>query len=826
MPKAVSLCAIAYVGGVFLGRWQGLEVSYARLLVAAALIGVLGAVVFSRFLALTLLSLALSTGFWAQSQASPSTSFEIPKQAVDQPVLLTAWVLEPQRATARGVWLRVAVFALEDIAHHSYCLPEGSHQTLLLGGDLAQPLPLVPGDVVRFRAPWPELLEKNILSQRTPLPIHTDRAKIVRFADPDLPGCATGLRRKWLWLWSRPIDVVRQKMLGHVGAVRGTSEARAFLAALCLGWRGAIFALDQKVEQQNGPQASLSEIFHRAGVSHILSVSGLHLSLVGWLVFFVLARFLACIPFVANRWATPRLAAAAALPFVAFYTQLTGAELPTVRAACVLGLWLAAKACGRRTTVEQGLALAVLLVGGPIPKEGAERLFDPGWLLSLAATLGLVYARPLAWLIPKQKQFTPVRAVSRWLLTATDASFGAFLATVPLVALFFGRFVPTGLLTNVLLVPLGEFVVLPLGLLGGVLCSMVPTCGEPLLSVAAFGAGAFIWVTARFAALGWSWPVMSPSLICCLLFFAGLVVWSFRRGPVLCLLAVLVYVADWHWPQTALKITVLSVGQGDSLVLEFPNRRVMVVDAGPAGGNGHDAGRSVVTPFLRSLGVAKIDWLVLSHAHPDHSGGIPSLLREFSVGELWIAPLPNCGGTRRLEREHAAAKAVLAQLGQLAEKRNVSVLPPRSMTVGEAAVEVLDAKPPGDDRPCRDLNNDSTVLRVSYKNKALLLTGDIEAAREEELQKGGATLRADVLKAPHHCSRTSSTPIFLQAVLPQIVLCSVGRKNRFGFPAPEVVARYTKLGSQIFRTDEGGSVCVSIQKTGELQVRRVARFFF
>jgi competence protein ComEC len=220
-----------------------------------------------------------------------------------------------------------------------------------------------------------------------------------------------------------------------------------------------------------------------------------------------------------------------------------------------------------------------------------------------------------------------------------------------------------------------------------------------------------------------------------------------------------------------LRITFLAVGQGDSAIVQFPRGGAMLVDAGGdlRWPGKFDPGGRDVAPALAELGIARLDVVVLTHPHPDHASGLLTILDRVPVGELWMTP----------ERD-AIATAVRAK----AVQRGVPVRAPHPFALGGVRVEVPSRYHAG-----QSLNDNSIVLRLVHGDAAALLAGDIEALAEAELAQGPAELRAQLLKAPHHGSRTSSTEAFLRRVAPQDTVYCVGAANRFHFPNQDVVAR-------------------------------------
>jgi competence protein ComEC len=257
---------------------------------------------------------------------------------------------------------------------------------------------------------------------------------------------------------------------------------------------------------------------------------------------------------------------------------------------------------------------------------------------------------------------------------------------------------------------------------------------------------------------------------------------------------------EYHAGQ--LEMSVIDVGQGDSILVVFPDGERMIVDGGGIPAFGHqtrsqlDTGEDVVAPYLWDRGMRRIDIVALSHAHEDHIGGLPALVADFHPRELWTGATPDSPEWRKL-RDEAARDGV----------KVVPLEAPTHFAFGRTAIDVLAPMP---DYIPNDVpkNNDSLVLRIRYGSRSFLLSGDVEKPIEYRMLEENEIQSTDVLKVAHHGSRTSSTEGFLSAANPAFAIISVGPDNSYGHPNREVIERLGEHHAEILRTDQNGLVTV------------------
>ena len=923
MPAALPLWVIAYALGIWGFASLNVPWAAARWVMGGALLGLSLSCLGDRGKGCGLLLGALTLGGLAQARRSPALEIPAltslaaqpasgaaidgialsgllasPELAPDTQWLCLGRVTEAATTTAQGASLRIEVTALRRAAQ----APQAAWLTV-------SP-PLRVGVNVRgvpHEALWPGTPVRLSTALRSPRaaqnPGAGDRLRhaaavgieAMASVDPDELFPWHGplleaqpqapLQTASLWLTSR-IARLRARMLEQIQqaptAVSSGSAAslparggRAVVSALVLGERGPLLQVDRERQAQALP--TIADSFRGAGIYHVLSVSGLHLAVVAWICYRLLAWLLLWLPLPAGPWVARRSAALAAVPPTIFYALLTGAELATQRAALAAALCLLAIRCGRRARLSQSLAGAVAVIAFPWSGVGTAALLlcEPALLLSIAATLGIAYLRPLGGLpqrwqaqsdISSEAGGIPRRvagALRRSLFRLVESSLAAMLATAPICAYCFAELQLAGVLGNLIPGVLGEVVVLPLGLIGVLMGLGWAKAGGWLLAVAAAVGQAMVRSAAAIAGFAGGVPVKAPSAWLAVLFWLGLGLaagaggeprpLSRRLGACVCGLAVALHLLIWLLPGHELRVTVLDVGQGDAIVVELPAGGVMVVDAGLRSAAGIDMGARVVVPFLRQRGYRRIELLVASHPHPDHIGGLAALVENFPVGELWGVPAAGSdvgdGDSKagdqdesdRLEAKAGARAQVepsWLQLLQLARRHGIAITTPRSRRwqgveltvlapcrnqsagVGECSVAAHPGWPP---------NDNSLVLRLGYAGRSVLLPGDIELAGELALLsrnadggRGAAALRVDVLKAPHHCSQTSSSESFVAAVQPQWVICSLGAYNRYRFPHEVVYRRYKSAGSRVLRTDADGAVELRIDSAGHLHLESFA----
>jgi competence protein ComEC len=548
------------------------------------------------------------------------------------------------------------------------------------------------------------------------------------------------------------------------------------------------------------------DVFRRTGTAHLLAVSGLHLGLVVLLAFGLLRWLLLRLGPLAARLDVGRLAAAAAIPPVIAFTLLVGARPPVVRACIMACSFLLARALGRRAGPAESLSLAAaaMLAFDPLDLQTA------GFQLSFSAVLGFLLT------VERRRgtdgERTPSRGalhrarrqIWRWL----RGSLAATAATTPLVLYHFGSFCPISVPMNTVAVPIVTVVVMP-ALLVTMLIS--PALGDAA-SILAAPVGGLLDLLARFLDLvaGLPWSATSPGPVAaagvCVLCLAALLLLNgrlrlFAASGVLgsALLAISILADPDRFPDGALVADILDVGQGESILLTFPDGRRWLVDAG--GTAASDIGRDHIVPVLRGMGVGRLDALVLTHPDPDHVEGMAAVLAAIGAQAVWDngqGAAEGADGSYELLMSAARASSTpILRTGALCGSR----------TIAGVKVEVLHpCHTDGDYDPGLSLNDNSIVLHLSYQGAAMLLTGDLSRDGEEIMLERGVVPRVDLLKLGHHGSRTSTGAGFLRRAGPRFAVASCGAWNSHGMPHREVLSSLRGAGVRLLRTDLHGAI--------------------
>ena len=554
------------------------------------------------------------------------------------------------------------------------------------------------------------------------------------------------------------IAVWRQRITDQLSSTLGNSPSLALIKALTIG-------------DGNSISQEQWEVFRKTGTTHLVVISGSHIGLIAGLVYFLALKAWAWTGFLA--WSPQKVAAILALLVAVFYAGLAGFSVPTQRSVVMVSIAMIAIILQRNSRPFNTLSIAMFAV----------LIFDPlavlaaGFWLSFLAVGLIVYA--VSGRLGRLGHI--LAAIKLHWVTAVGLS--------PLLLLFFQQVSLIAPLANLISVPVISLLVVPLSLSAVIVMFISPMLAGKLFYPVDPMLQGLWWLLDHLAKIPLASINHAPPSYWALFFVApGILLLLAPVGIPARWLSLVMFLplifTDAKRPETGtIDMTLLDVGQGLSAVVQTTHH-LLVYDTGAKFSAQTDMGQSVLLPFLRSQGVAKIDSLIISHGDNDHIGGAASLMRGMPVEKV-LTSVP------QLLSEYAPIVCTAGQ-SWVWDEVKFTVLGPKQAFVSE--------------------NDNSCVLKIQSEHGAVLLTGDIEATAESWLvETYGEALKADVLAAPHHGSKTSSTVAFLQAVQPDYVLIPTGYKNQFGHPHRDVLARYRQVNAKWLDSAGNGAIVVKVK---------------
>jgi competence protein ComEC len=559
------------------------------------------------------------------------------------------------------------------------------------------------------------------------------------------------------------IERLRETIRERFERVLGDAPYGGVLTALAIGDQRAI-------------DTDLWRVFARTGTTHLMSISGLHVTMVAGLAWWLVSWLWRRSSRLPLRLPAQKAAALAGFLAAFAYCLLAGFAVPAQRTLYMLAVVAAALWSGRTIAGSRVLALSLLIV----------LLLDP-WAV-LAAGFWLSFgAVGLLFYIGGGRL-----AAGNWLAAWGRAQWAITLGMIPALLALFQQFSLASPVANAIAIPVVSLVVTPLALAGA-----LPLL-DPLLWLAHAILAALMILLEWLAASDWAvWQQHAPPAWAVLAGLGGIAWLMLPRGVPsrwlgLVALLPLFFIPPERPAAGAARVVVLDVGQGLAVHVQTAAHDLLF-DTGPAFSLEANSGNRIIVPYLRAIGVRQLDGMIVSHADKDHSGGALSVVAEVPVG--WLAT--------SLPDDHAMAALPVTHR---------RCLDGESWDWDGVRFEMMHPRPDDYER-MRQTNDLSCVLKVTAAGRTMLLTADIEARTESALvTRRREALRADVLLAPHHGSRTSSTPEFLAAVGASSAIFPVGYRNRFGHPKADIVARYA--GARLWRTDRDGALTVRLGGDG------------
>ena len=531
------------------------------------------------------------------------------------------------------------------------------------------------------------------------------------------------------------------------------------------------------------------DAYMKTGLSHILSVSGLHIGFLMLLLTYVLK------PFRLKK----RIQGIIILLIITYYVLLIGAPLPSVRALIMLAVLMVGKTAGRKYDLLASVSFAsmVMLFFKPLA------IHDPGFIISFGAmyTIALIY--PIFYCI--------LRCISPTIRNAAALSLSVWFGLAPILAYYFNYISIISIIINIIAIPLTFVITIAgfagvfVGIVSKALALYIFSVDYYLISLLNY----IIQEASEFHLTGFNIPTLPVYIY--ILYYAGigLLIAFFkaayfriyiRRFVLAYLLAVVVALSAYNLPSGNLKMVFFDVGQGDSCCFITPKKKVVLVDGGGSSGNGnyyYDVGRKITLPALLHQGIWKIDTVIVSHLHDDHMEGLLKVMEVYRVKNI-IFPKVSAG-PESISKNSGPLLDMCSRKGikiyRLGKGDYISL-------GGGVRMDFLLPE----EEAKSDENENSLVGMLSYGNFRALFTGDI--GKETEVLLISDAIRSSVLKVPHHGSGRSSSEEFLEDVKPKVSVVSVG-KNSFGHPSEETLKRLNDSGSLVYRTDENGALIIT-----------------
>ncbi len=595
------------------------------------------------------------------------------------------------------------------------------------------------------------------------------------------------------WKWLKRLEGISYEIRG---ALISVSPGKSYVHA----WRnylrkriedsgakhsGILKALT--IGDTTGLDDTTKRLFLETGTSHILAISGSNIGIVTAFFFFVARILLRRSAVLRLKGDDVRYASVLTIPFAFAFMVTAGSSIPTIRATIMITVYMLSLVFGRGRHVINTIVLSALIILILYP----HSLFMPTFQLTFTSVFFLA--------IFAQKVFPLIRIETRivkWLVVTTLMTVTAMLGTLPIVIYHFYGINPFSIIHNTVAIPLMCIIAMPMGLVG-----MLLPYGQHLLTLS----GEILDFTVRtlnYLNAGYIYPMIRPSLFEVVLYFALVLCLVYVKKkivlagliltviPAAAIQAYLAYAERYH---DRLRMVFLDVGLGESILVEGPRGARVLIDGGGFHGQDYDVGKSVITPILLSRKILTLDYVVNTHPHVDHIGGLPYILRTFSVKAFATGRCfpgdPRFRDVLKTTRE----RGIAFHLWRKGDRVDLG---------GGTSVSAMN--PSTTDRD-DNLNNASLVLKLEYGSTSFLLAGDVESDVEQKLVMSGLPLKANVIKIPHHGSKGSSSTAFIYAVRPDLAVLSVGPGIK-GLPSEEVIERYKRLSIPVLRTDMNGFI--------------------
>jgi competence protein ComEC len=530
-----------------------------------------------------------------------------------------------------------------------------------------------------------------------------------------------------------------------------------------------------------------NNLFTRTGTSHVLAISGFNVGIITGFFFFLVRLIIRRVRRFRLSGSDTRYAALLVIPSPFIFMLIAGAGVSVIRAAIMTGLFMIAVFLEREKDFYATTALSALVILLIYP----QSLFTPSFQLTFASLLSIVMFMTRLFPVMTRMKSRPLA----WTASTIFSTAAATLGTAPIVIHYFFGINLICIIHNLITIPL-----IGIGATVCALVGMLLPVGRQLLLLGGFFVDVNMWIL-KALDVGYIFPIIRPNFLDVLLYYGALIT-ALNLGrirlaklllPMFLLFVAIQALVFYHERfNQDLHVHFIDVGSGDATLIEVPGGTRILIDGGGFPGSDFDVGQRVIAPFLLHRKVGRLDYVINTHPHADHIGGLPSVLRDFHVSHLVTSgPFPN--------------NPAFLRLAEIARSRRIPHLIWREgdgIKIGDFRLRTL--HPQAGQQP-GDLNNASLVLRIDYRKTSFILPGDIRNDVEGQLVLSGLPLRADILKLAHHGSSLSNSPAFVYAVRPGLTILSTSGKQK-GLPGREVVRKIQRLDLPILRTDRHGLI--------------------
>lgn len=578
---------------------------------------------------------------------------------------------------------------------------------------------------------------------------------------------------------------------------------------------------------------NIIEDFQNASISHILAISGLHISFIIMGINFILEKIIN----------SKKTRSCLLILFLIFFLILTGNSVSCMR-ACIMNIFVIMSFLfHRKNSLYRSISMSFIFIIIINP----YNIFSIGLWLSYGGTIGIMLISSCfnRLLFKKLKNISSIQ----FILNSFSLCVSSQIFIFPIMIYVFNTFSLTFFISNIIV---SNFIGFILAL--GYISILVSFLCFPISKLIAYFEACMIFVILKLANVISKFPlskiyIPTPSIVLIIiyyLFWIGFIIYfkcnNYKVLKVLCtfkyektipikhilkscinnryakciiaFILIIVLIVNLDKFNFNLKVYFVDVGQGDCTLIITPFGKKILIDGGEGNSDKYDYGRKVLFPYLLDRGINRIDYLVVSHADSDHIGGLIYVLENMKVNNIFIGTqAKNCNQLEDLIKiaNKKKIKITILEKGDIKEIENnirLEVLwPDKNNLISE-----------------NTLNNNSLVFNLKYNNFSMLFTGDIEEIAEKaiikEYKEDLQTLNATVLKVPHHGSKTSSTKEFLEVVSPKVCLIGVGENNNFGHPNNEVIGRIENMGIKIYRTDKMGEITITINRKGKFSIKK------